>query len=145
MSQNNKLAHHCTSGDLVLLGISRKHSNHWVSAGIILGNSVIYSIRTTRGYQAVRQDLNDFLEHQSKPISLFRYKDQHVLEETPKLLGSVRNHTETRPSWWRKLLFKEQPKFRRDNSIDVSKVIISHLGIIELPDLERIGEFVRLL
>ena len=145
MSRNSRVQHRSSSGDLVLTGLSRRHPNHWISAGLILGHTVIYSIRTPDGYQAVQQDLTDFLEHEAKPTGLFRFREDCVLIKRPQLQNSVVSNVIVRPSWWRRLFLNEKPYFKKDNHVNVSQVIQEHLDIDDLASVEQIADFYRLV
>lgn len=145
MSNHRKIAIECRTGDILLIGMSRRQPETFVSAGVVLGTTVVYSVRTYEGYQAIQENLYDFLECHNKPIKVARFRDEILLTKLPPLIKAVRARLSTKPSWLRKLFLKEREQFKKDNKVNVTKLITDYLDVDDLLSINNNHEFDILL
>lgn len=145
MSNHRKIAIQCQTGDILLIGMSRRQAEVFTSAAIVLGTMALYSVRTHNGHQAVQENLYDFLESHNKPIRVARFKEELILDRLPPLIKRVRAKLSVKPNWWQKMFHRKRERFKKDNHINVTRLITDHLDIDDLVYINKDHEFNILL
>jgi len=143
MKASKRLVNQCTLGDVILVGQSRKSPSTWTKACLIDQGYVLHSIKTDRGCQVVKQHLTDFLEHEGKPLGLFRLREDLIVAERPKLMRYVLKHLQL--PWWNTVFRKGPFSIDRNNKFDLTQLLLEFCKAQDVSELDKLGMFVRLL
>lgn len=148
MSRVSKILHEVHAGDLIFVATSKQNPVEWIDIVLICSQEVLRTVHLGDGSsKTIRQSIVEYLEHEHRPIGIFRRHDVS-LEEREALVGLMLRLLSKPLSLWDRLrsLFKKPVlEFNWDNEKSIKLMLLEHFQKQSIKQLEESGSLVRLM
>jgi hypothetical protein len=148
MSKTSKILHKIHTGDLIFIAASKQNPVEWIDVALIYNHDVFRTIQLGDGNsKTIRQSTAEYLEHEYRPIGVFRHF--HMALEERELLAKTIVHVFDKPlSFWMKVysFFKKPVKeFNWNNQQSIKPLLLKHFKQESVKQWEESGMLVRLI